>query len=326
MPKGQRVPPGNAGFSWRCRIESNSRFRRHACDALHWRASDLGVTAAAHRPGLAGAARPPRRVPGSPGRRAGATAWPSVWDEDQVRNAARATVRLPEVGQRPVLLLTAGQLDALSEDTDVDHLSCTCRLSDGHDQDWRLSRCGRERFRMRGFTGRGVGVAIIDSGVGESQRLSGERRRGHRPRRALEEGGRATPTATDARGRLIVGGGSEYPARPDASPYACGRWRPTAPAQPKNAIAVEWNRSPRTLTSASIHTSPATRRRVDRATGRSGRQRAVEDARHSRRRRRVFGKTDAGLGIAVERRCWGILRRAALTVGADTGGWNGRMT
>src|SRR5688572_19842767 len=67
-----------------------------------------------------------------------------------------------------VLEATGGQIDALSQDPDVDHMSGNAKVfrmmavttqSTGADQVWN----GLER--LRGLSGRGVGIAVIDSGI-----------------------------------------------------------------------------------------------------------------------------------------------------------------
>ena len=67
-----------------------------------------------------------------------------------------------------VLEVTGGQLDAISQDPDVDHVAgdvpvrrmmAVTTQATGADQVWG----GLDH--LRGITGRGVGVAVIDSGV-----------------------------------------------------------------------------------------------------------------------------------------------------------------
>ena len=83
--------------------------------------------------------------------------------------ASRYGVRIKRYLRRgAVLELNGGQLDALSQDEAVDHLSTDARVyrmmavttvATGADQVWP----GFEG--LRGLTGRGVGVAVIDSGI-----------------------------------------------------------------------------------------------------------------------------------------------------------------
>ena len=73
-----------------------------------------------------------------------------------------------------VLEVTGGQLAALSEDADVDHASGDVRVqrtmavtteSIGATQVWGSG------VMLRGYTGRGIGVAVIDSGVAAHRAL-----------------------------------------------------------------------------------------------------------------------------------------------------------
>ena len=74
-----------------------------------------------------------------------------------------------------VLDVTGGQLVAISEDPDVAHLTgdvpvvrmSVTETATGADQVWS----GLEG--LRGFTGRGIGVAVIDSGIAPHRALSG---------------------------------------------------------------------------------------------------------------------------------------------------------
>ena len=144
--------------------------------------------------------------------------------DDQVRTLAARYGATVKKALRHGAVLTAddGQLDALSQDADVDHLAGDVPVmrmgvtteAIGAEQVWVGALAG-----VRGFTGRGVGVAIIDSGVWEKHKDLKKRvvaqRRLHRRRR------RRTATST-ATGRtwpgLIVGGGADYPGvAPDAS-------------------------------------------------------------------------------------------------------------
>ena len=100
-----------------------------------------------------------------------------------------------------VLEATGGQIDAMSQDTDVDHMAGNARVyrmmavtteSTGADQVW----AGLDG--VRGFSGRGIGVAVIDSGVAPHGALAGPRRRvdGFHGRREREDVGRRSSTAT----------------------------------------------------------------------------------------------------------------------------------
>ena len=175
--------------------------------------------------------------------------------EDQVRTlAARygATVK-KSLRSGAVLSLTAGQLDALSQDADVDHLSGDVPVirmgvtteTIGAEQVWAGALEG-----VRGFTGRGVGVAIIDSGVWEHHKdlqkrvvvsvdFTGAKKADGDPY------GHGTHVAG-----LIVGGGSEYPGvAPDASldqPAGDGGRR-LRPDQQRDRRARVGDRSPRRL-------------------------------------------------------------------------------
>jgi serine protease AprX len=83
--------------------------------------------------------------------------------------ARRYSVRIRKVLRSgAVLRVTAGELEALRQDEAVDHLSADIRYrsaasvvaeSIGADQVWAGTRL------FRGLTGRGIGVAVIDSGV-----------------------------------------------------------------------------------------------------------------------------------------------------------------
>ena len=83
--------------------------------------------------------------------------------------AARYGVRLKKrIHGGAVFEATGGQIDALSQDADVEHLSGNVRVfgsmavttqATGADQVWR----GLDH--LRGVTGRGVGIAVIDSGI-----------------------------------------------------------------------------------------------------------------------------------------------------------------
>src|SRR5258706_1115458 len=75
-----------------------------------------------------------------------------------------------------VLEVTGGQLAALSQDPDIAHLSGDARVqrmmavttqSTGATQVWEGAA------GVRGFTGRGIGVAVIDSGVAQHSALRG---------------------------------------------------------------------------------------------------------------------------------------------------------
>ena len=92
--------------------------------------------------------------------------------------ATRYGARILKVLRRgAVLEVNGGQLDALSRDADVDHLSGDVpvhRMSAettgaiGADQVWRgvLSSSGR-------YTGAGIGVAVVDSGIAQVPSLNG---------------------------------------------------------------------------------------------------------------------------------------------------------
>ena len=75
-----------------------------------------------------------------------------------------------------VLEVSGGQLDALSQDDDVSHISSDAPVrrmmavtgtAIGADQLWASAFTG-----TRGYTGRGVGVAVIDSGVAPHEALA----------------------------------------------------------------------------------------------------------------------------------------------------------
>ena len=77
-----------------------------------------------------------------------------------------------------VLEATGGQIDAISQDDEVDHIASNARVyrmmavtteATGADQVWDGSELGL----ARGFTGRGIGVAVIDSGVAAHSALKG---------------------------------------------------------------------------------------------------------------------------------------------------------
>src|SRR6476661_574406 len=76
-----------------------------------------------------------------------------------------------------VLEVNGGQLDALSQDADVDHLSGDVPVTRmggeaaqaiGADQLW----IGASK-KNQGFTGAGIGVAVIDSGIAQTSDLKG---------------------------------------------------------------------------------------------------------------------------------------------------------
>ncbi|MCA1558754.1 MAG: S8 family peptidase [Acidobacteria bacterium] len=90
--------------------------------------------------------------------------------------AARHGARLKKLlRDGAVLEVTGGQLDALSQDADVDHLSgdvpvhrmmSVTTAAVGADQVW-IGQAGEPK----GLTGHGIGVAVIDSGVGPHSAL-----------------------------------------------------------------------------------------------------------------------------------------------------------
>jgi len=92
-------------------------------------------------------------------------------DQLVARYGARLTKRIQGGA---VLEATGGQLDALSQDPDVAHIAGDAKVyrtmavttqSTGADQVWN----GLEG--LRGFTGRGIGVAVIDSGIAPHSQL-----------------------------------------------------------------------------------------------------------------------------------------------------------
>jgi len=75
-----------------------------------------------------------------------------------------------------VVEITGGQLDALSQDPEVDHLSSDLPVR-GASADW-IEATGADQVwegldGLRGLTGRGVGVALIDSGIANHPALRG---------------------------------------------------------------------------------------------------------------------------------------------------------
>jgi hypothetical protein len=89
--------------------------------------------------------------------------------------AARYGARLKKLLRDcAVLEVTGGQLDALSQDADVEHLSgdvpvhrmmSVTTAAVGADQVW-----AGQAGEPQGLTGRGIGVAVIDSGVAREHR------------------------------------------------------------------------------------------------------------------------------------------------------------
>src|SRR5919198_4281228 len=90
---------------------------------------------------------------------------PEVIDAVAARYGAKVKRRL-QTGA--VLEVTGGQLDALSQDPDVDHIAgdvsvrrmmAVTTVATGADQVWAGVA------EMAGIVGRGIGIAIIDSGI-----------------------------------------------------------------------------------------------------------------------------------------------------------------
>ena len=106
---------------------------------------------------------------------------------------------------------TGGQIDAISQDADVDHIAGNAKVfrmmavttqATGADQVWR----GLEH--LRGVTGHGVGIAVIDSGIANHAALRdrvvavGEfHRPARRPARTTTATARTSPASSPQDGR-----------------------------------------------------------------------------------------------------------------------------
>ncbi|MEO6239415.1 MAG: S8 family peptidase, partial [Vicinamibacterales bacterium] len=101
----------------------------------------------------------------------------SVKDSDIDSLVARYGMRLKKrLRGGAVIEATGGQIDAMSQDADVDHIAGDARVyrmmavttqATGADQVWG------GLTGLRGLTGRGIGVAVIDSGVAPHSALRG---------------------------------------------------------------------------------------------------------------------------------------------------------